>query len=327
MEPDELSELYCSVRAASQGLIAQLSDADATAQSMPDASPAKWHLAHSTWFFETMVLTPHLPGYRSFDERYNFLFNSYYETVGARHPRPARGLLTRPSLETVKAYREHVDASMARLLALAPSPEATALTELGCHHEQQHQELLLTDILHLFAQNPLRPVFKAPESLVVNSHLQGSPQYLDFEGGLIAKTQIAAYRCLVERARYAWSVFAGAALLSVTEYCHVIVRGPSHAAVHCRRRDREYIVMAVTGGSGGIIGLFSQQGRSRFAHSCCRFGGDELAANFASQTPMRRVGLPEDIADVALWLATDGARFITGQSLVVDGGFTIPKAR
>jgi dimethylhistidine N-methyltransferase len=185
MELDKLSQFYRCIRATSRALVAQLSDADATAQSMPDASPAKWHLAHSTWFFETMVLQAHLPGYRPYDGRYNFLFNSYYETIGARHPRSARGLLTRPSLETVKAYRDHVDAGLARLFALEPAPEVTALIELGCHHEQQHQELLLTDILHLFAQNPLRPAFKAPEPLVVNSHLQGPAEYLDLEGGLI----------------------------------------------------------------------------------------------------------------------------------------------
>src|SRR5580658_4708772 len=145
----ELTRLYRAVRQLSQALIAPLSDADATVQSMPDASPAKWHLAHTTWFFENMVLVPHLPGYRLFDDRFNFLFNSYYEALGDRHPRPARGLLTRPTLDMVYAYREHVDAGITRLLTRLPGAEVSDLIELGCHHEQQHQELRLSDILHL----------------------------------------------------------------------------------------------------------------------------------------------------------------------------------
>ncbi len=129
-------------------------------QSMPDASPAKWHLAHTTWFFETMILAPNMPDYRVFDERFGFLFNSYYESIGARHARPKRGLLTRPSLEMVLAYRSHVDEAVAALLDQNPASEIAALIELGCHHEQQHQELLLTDILHLFAQNSWRPLIR-----------------------------------------------------------------------------------------------------------------------------------------------------------------------
>jgi len=180
-----VDELYRSVRLASGALAANLSDADATAQSMTDASPAKWHLAHTAWFFETMVLAAHLPGYRPFDERFGFLFNSYYESLGDRHPRPSRGLLTRPSLEVVSAYREHVDAGIERLLARGPGSEAVSLIELGCHHEQQHQELLLTDILHLFAQNPLHPAFKAPEPLLVEERARDAVEYFHFEGGVV----------------------------------------------------------------------------------------------------------------------------------------------
>jgi len=151
-----LAERYRQVRALSLGLVAPLSDADATAQSMPDASPAKWHLAHITWFFETFVLRDHLPGYRLFDERWPFLFNSYYEAEGARHARPQRGLLTRPSLSEVRDYRAHVDEAM---LAAMPMLADTCgdLIELGLNHEQQHQELLLTDLKHLFSCNPLGP--------------------------------------------------------------------------------------------------------------------------------------------------------------------------
>ncbi len=156
-ETSELEILYRAVRQASRNLGEPLSDADATVQSMPDASPAKWHLAHTTWFFETMILAPSLPGYCAFDPAFTFLFNSYYETIGARQPRPKRGMITRPTLDVIYAYREHVDAAMMSLLQYDPTPAIAGLIELGCHHEQQHQELFLTDILHLFAQNPLRP--------------------------------------------------------------------------------------------------------------------------------------------------------------------------
>jgi len=182
---DAVRHLFRSVRRASCLQTLELSDADATAQSMSDASPAKWHLAHTTWFFENMVLVPHLPGYRLFDDRYGFLFNSYYESLGERHPRPIRGLLTRPALEDIHAYREHVNAGIERLLARRPGAEVATVIELGCHHEQQHQELLLTDILHLFAQNPLRPAFKAPEPLPVDIRPRDRPEYLSFEGGVV----------------------------------------------------------------------------------------------------------------------------------------------
>ena len=179
----DLERRYRAVRAASVALAAPLSDADATVQSMPDASPAKWHLAHTTWFFEAMALVPGLSGYKPFDERFNFLFNSYYESVGARHPRPRRGLLTRPTLAEVLAYREHVDAAIAQLLQRTQGETALNVIELGCHHEQQHQELLLTDILHLFAQNPLRPTYKDSVPLSVDP-LDRSQAYLSFPGGL-----------------------------------------------------------------------------------------------------------------------------------------------
>ncbi|WP_374526463.1 ergothioneine biosynthesis protein EgtB [Sphingopyxis sp.] len=153
---EELGRRFAATRRLSLDLVATLSDADASAQSMPDASPAKWHLAHTTWFFETFVLRDHLPGYRLFDARYPYLFNSYYEAEGPRHARPSRGLLTRPSLDEVCIWRAHVDAALQTALPALPAV-AQSLVELGIHHEQQHQELLLTDIKHLFAQNPLGP--------------------------------------------------------------------------------------------------------------------------------------------------------------------------
>jgi len=146
---------YLSVRDLSLSLTARLSDGDATVQSMPDASPAKWHLAHTSWFFEAFVLRDHVPGYRPFDTRFAYLFNSYYEAEGPRHARPRRGLLTRPLLSDVIAYRAHVDAAMVDALPHLGTA-ARALVTLGLQHEQQHQELMLADMLHLFAQNPLQ---------------------------------------------------------------------------------------------------------------------------------------------------------------------------
>ena len=152
-----LAAEFQRTRALSAALAAPLSDADASVQSMPDASPAKWHLAHTTWFFETFVAA-NLPGYRVFDPRFGYLFNSYYEAAGPRHPRSARGLLTRPSCAQVLDWRGHVDAALAAALP-GLDAAALALVELGINHEQQHQELLLTDILDLFAANPLDPAY------------------------------------------------------------------------------------------------------------------------------------------------------------------------
>ena len=153
---ETLVERFSAVRALSRGIAAPLSDADATIQPAPEASPAKWHLAHTSWFFETFVLRDHVPGYRLYDESFAYLFNSYYEGEGERHPRERRGMLSRPSLDAILAWRDHVDDAVARALPLLP-PEAAALVELGLHHEQQHQELMLTDILAAFAENPLYP--------------------------------------------------------------------------------------------------------------------------------------------------------------------------
>ena len=152
-------ELYRRVREDTEQLVRNLSAEDQCVQSMPDASPAKWHRAHTTWFFEEFLLTQLLPDYSVFDADFRYLFNSYYEAVGPRHPRPARGLLTRPDVAQVGAYRAHVDLHMERLLRDGPAVAHT-LAELGLQHEQQHQELLVTDMLHAFAQNPLYPALR-----------------------------------------------------------------------------------------------------------------------------------------------------------------------
>ena len=155
---DLASRLFATRRLTLE-LAAPLSDADATIQPFPDASPAKWHLAHTSWFFETFVLRDHVPGYRAFDERYAYLFNSYYEAEGPRHARPRRGMLSRPSLDEIRAYRAHVDQALERALP-SLSLAALDLVELGINHEQQHQELFLTDILATFAANPLEPAYR-----------------------------------------------------------------------------------------------------------------------------------------------------------------------
>ena len=178
-----LADQFRNVRALSLALTGRLSDADATVQSMPDASPAKWHLAHTTWFFETFVLRDHVSGYALHDERWPFLFNSYYEAEGKRHARDRRGMVTRPTLDEVRAYRAHVDAALADALPTLPDA-ARILVELGCHHEQQHQELLLTDLKHLFGENPLEPALFEPAPKVPVA-MPGPIGWLEHSGGTV----------------------------------------------------------------------------------------------------------------------------------------------
>jgi len=184
MHETGLAAAYRDVRRRSLQLAEPLSDEDCGAQSMPDASPVKWHLAHTTWFFETFLLEPREAAFVPFDPAFRVLFNSYYNGVGARHPRPQRGLLTRPGMGDVRAYRADVDARMVHLLATFPDDQAlAALVELGLQHEQQHQELILTDVLHLLAQSPLYPAYHggaapapAPER---------ASEWMAFDGGLV----------------------------------------------------------------------------------------------------------------------------------------------
>jgi ergothioneine biosynthesis protein EgtB len=178
----ELAQRFAAVRAQTLALAEPLSEADCQVQSMPDASPAKWHLAHVTWFFETFILERFEPGFRPFHPAFRVLFNSYYQGVGDQHPRPQRGLITRPGLAEVKAYRAHVDARIAALLTHTDNAELRELMTLGLQHEQQHQELLLTDIKHLLSCNPLAPVYRAPWPLV--SVAPAAHRWVDFAGGL-----------------------------------------------------------------------------------------------------------------------------------------------
>jgi ergothioneine biosynthesis protein EgtB len=187
---DAVLARYRAVRRLSVELAAPLSPEDQQVQSMPDASPTKWHLAHVTWFFETFVLAPHLAGYEPFHPDYGYLFNSYYEGVGPRHARPRRGLLSRPPLADIHAYRAHVDAAMARFIDRAPEAAwaaAAARVELGLNHEQQHQELLLTDVKHLLSCNPLKPAYRegtGDRPLRASSSSSADRAWHEFAGGV-----------------------------------------------------------------------------------------------------------------------------------------------
>ena len=215
---------FARVRRETERRAAPLSAEDQVIQSMPDASPIKWHRAHTTWFFETFLLQPNLPGYEVFDERFAFLFNSYYVAAGPRHARPRRGMITRPDAGEVGAYRAHVDAAVERLIMEASAaawPEIARILDIGLNHEEQHQELMLTDTLHAFAQNPTNPAYDAdwqapkstpkdgyvelPEGIHTIGH-QGEGYCFDNEG--------PAHRALVGPVRIARSLVTNAEWLA-----------------------------------------------------------------------------------------------------------------
>ncbi|RUO33202.1 ergothioneine biosynthesis protein EgtB [Aliidiomarina soli] len=173
---------YRSVREQTLALTKGLSAEDMMLQSMADASPSKWHLAHTTWFFETFLLQPHLPGYQVFNPHFRYLFNSYYDAVGERHPRPQRGLLSRPGLNEVIDYRRYVDEKMDELLATLPTSLKPVLT-IGLHHEMQHQELILTDIKHALSLNPYAEGLTSASA--VKRHSVTDHGYTEFDGGLV----------------------------------------------------------------------------------------------------------------------------------------------
>jgi len=213
MKPDhaplaqgELAERYPSVRGATEALAEGLSAEDCALQSMPDASPVKWHLAHTTWFFETFLLERYRPGHRPFHPAFRYLFNSYYNGVGEQFARPQRGMLSRPALSEVLAYRAHVDERMRALLDGGALPvEALGLVELGLHHEQQHQELILTDVKHLLSLNPLEPAYRegvpqpaAPAPLAWQAHA-GGDTWIGHDGaGFAFDNELPRHRVLLE---------------------------------------------------------------------------------------------------------------------------------
>ncbi len=183
-ESDELAGAYAQVRARTVELIAPLSNEDCCVQSMPDASPAKWHLAHTTWFFETFVLERFEADFKPFDAAYRVLFNSYYNGVGDKHPRAQRGLLTRPPLSEVRRYRAQVDARVLNLIRQQNTIALQSLVILGLNHEEQHQELIVTDIKHLLSANPLQPAYiDLPDARFVRA---SDPQWIAQEGGIVA---------------------------------------------------------------------------------------------------------------------------------------------
>ena len=199
---EEIEARYAATRALTEALVAPLSDADATIQSMEDASPAKWHLAHTTWFWETFLLRDRLDGYRLYDEDWPFVFNSYYEAEGERIARFSRGMLSRPTLDEIRAWRAHVDAAMAPLFA---REELAPLIELGISHEQQHQELLLTDIKHGLFQNPLgaamwdrRPAAARPQDEGWHEHPGGIARIGHQADGFAFDNEGPAHRVLLE---------------------------------------------------------------------------------------------------------------------------------
>ena len=213
MKPDhaplaqgELAERFPSIRRATESLAAGLSAEDCALQSMPDASPVKWHFAHTTWFFETFVLERHDAAHRPFDPAFRYLFNSYYNGVGEQYPRPHRGLLSRPGLDDVLRYRAHVDERMRALLAgQTLTSEALGLIELGLHHEQQHQELIVTDALHLLSLNPLAPAWRAgrPETAVAaglqwQNHAGGEAEIGHNGAGFAFDNEMPRHRVLLE---------------------------------------------------------------------------------------------------------------------------------
>jgi ergothioneine biosynthesis protein EgtB len=195
---ERLVSRYTQVRDATEALATPLSPEDQTVQSMPDASPTKWHRAHTTWFFETFLLKAGCPSYREYHPQFAYLFNSYYEAVGARHPRSERGNLTRPSSDEIRAYRAHVDTAMVELMRSFGHEHTAAreLVELGLHHEQQHQELLLMDIKHVLSRNPLAPAYLVGAAARPDSRdaLRAAPvvpvptrslRWTSFDGGLV----------------------------------------------------------------------------------------------------------------------------------------------
>jgi ergothioneine biosynthesis protein EgtB len=214
-------QAFRAVRAETERRAGPLSGEDQAVQSMPDASPAKWHRAHTTWFFEQFLLLKHSPGYRVFDDRFAYLFNSYYVAAGPRHARPQRGLLTRPSCEDISAYRAHVDQATERLLGTAHKSdlaEIGRILELGLNHEQQHQELLLTDVLHAFACNPISPAYdsawRPPRMRSFSNEFVDLPSGIHTVGfageGFCFDNERPAHRVLLQPARIARSLVSNA---------------------------------------------------------------------------------------------------------------------
>jgi ergothioneine biosynthesis protein EgtB len=223
-KPSPQTSRFLEIRNQTERLCEPLQIEDFVLQSMPDASPTKWHLAHTTWFFETFVLSAAKKSYRPFHPQFNFLFNSYYNAIGSRHPRPQRGLLSRPNVEEIFEYRRYVDQSMAELFTEGLPEEMTSIVELGLHHEQQHQELLLTDIKHAFSQNPLYPTYRPS---VPKNKTESIPlDWIPIRGGLRAIGFSEPGFCfdneLPRHSVYIQDFVLGSRLITNREYQHFI---------------------------------------------------------------------------------------------------------
>ncbi len=236
-KPVMIIDRYLNIRAQSLNLVAPLSEADAQLQSMPDASPAKWHLAHTTWFFETFILCSFLKGYKRFNETYNYLYNSYYNGIGEQYPRAQRGLISRPSLAEILSYREFVDTAIQSLFDQLDSfnessiKELSGLLELGLNHEQQHQELLLTDIKHAFSHNPLSESYST-SGLTRLTNSAPELSWLPIERSLVSVgydgTQFSFDNERPEHSVYVHDFSIASRLVTNSEYAEFIASGGYH---------------------------------------------------------------------------------------------------
>lgn len=267
-----LYDRFAVVRAETRALAGPLTAEDCQVQSMPDASPTKWHLGHTSWFFETFVLVPHLPGYRTYSEHFDFIFNSYYHTVGRMHERPARGLVSRPTLDDIFTYRAHVDESMEQLLAGGVDTQTADLIELGLNHEQQHQELILTDIKHALSCNPLEPAY---DTAFVERHANTSQSGpVELPGGVIEIGAADGFAFDNERPR------------------HRVMLRP-FAIGHGLVTNREYREFVQDGGYNDVR-LWLSDGWARVQEECRRrpmYWSDDLGSEF---TLAGRVALDPD---------------------------------
>lgn len=188
LDPEIATRRFSEVRARTKRLAAPISEENSQIQTMPDVSPTKWHLAHTSWFFEAFILKRFLSDHRPFNDRFHYLFNSYYEAEGPRHPRPERGAITKPTLKEVMSYRAHTEERVLAFLANAASrndwTDIAALIDLGCQHEEQHQELLLTDIKHVLGHDPDWPAYRQADEKAMSASTGNGLQWLEFEGGL-----------------------------------------------------------------------------------------------------------------------------------------------
>ena len=328
---------FYSVRSYTEQLCKHLSPEDQCIQSMPDASPAKWHRAHTTWFFEQFVLSPHRRGYRPFSADFAFLFNSYYVSVGERQSRFARGMITRPGADEVTAYRAHVDRAMQPLLDGCPEAVADLVT-LGLQHEQQHQELLLTDMLHAFSQNPLRPAMD-PQWREPAGASEASGRFVAIDGGMARfghdgggfafDNEGPAHRCYLQPFRIATTLVRNAAWLDfmeaggyrtpslwMSEGWDQVQGGGWQAPLHWRLRDGAWHIFTPRGETA-VDGEQPVRHVSWYeADAFARWAGARLPTEFEWEAASRHPELAELDSHVWQW---------TGSAYLPYPGFRPPE--